>query len=75
VTDFDPRYMVKQYVAVVRSRTGTRFRVFKTGDDRWYLFDPLDRDDCSLCNAFPVKASDLRSELRRALRHGWGNSL
>ena len=68
-------YMVKQYVAVVRSRSGLRFRVFETGDPQFYLFDPLDRYDCSCCNAFPVRKSDLRPEIRRALRHGWGNSL
>jgi hypothetical protein len=67
--------MVKQYVAVVRSRWGQRFRVFKTGDDRWYLFDPLDKDDCSTCSQFPVLKSSLRSDIRRALSHGVGNSL
>jgi hypothetical protein len=70
-----PELGVKQYVAVIRSQaTGVRFRVFTTGSDRHYLFDPLDEDGCSLCNAFPVLKSDLKPELRRALRHGWGNS-
>jgi hypothetical protein len=71
----DRRYQVKQYVAVVRSRTGMRFRVFETGDAQWYLFDPLSADDCSLCNQFPVRKKDLRPDIRRALAHGYGNSL
>jgi hypothetical protein len=68
-------YMVKQYVAVVKSRTGQRFRVFETGDPKFYLFDPLDKDDCSGCIQFPVRKADLRPDIRRALSHGYGNSL
>ena len=71
----DRRYMVKQYVAVVQNHRGRRFMVFCTGDDRYYLFDPLDRDGCSLCTGFPVKKTDLRRDLRSALAHGWGNVL
>jgi hypothetical protein len=71
----DPRYMVKQYVAVVRNARGIRLRVFKTGDEKFYLFDPLDENDCSRCNAFPVRKSLLRPDIRRALAHGYGNSL
>ncbi len=61
--------------AVVRSRvTGVRFRVFTTGDDRYYLFDPLDEHDCSRCMSFPVLKADLKPEIRRALRQGyWKN--
>ena len=70
----DRRYQVKQYVAVVRSRW-CRFRVFATGDARWYLFDQLDEHGCSTTLQFPVKKSDLKPEIRRALAHGWGNSL
>lgn len=72
---FAPELQVKQYVAVVRSARGIRFRVFETGDARYYLFDPLDAHDCSYCNSFPVLKKDLRPDIRRALRHGWGNSL
>lgn len=71
----DRRYMVKQYVAVVANARGQRFRVFQTGDDKWYLFDPLDPNDCSGCIAFPVEKKNLRDDLRRALSHGVGNSL
>ena len=69
------RLMVKQYVAVVANRRGQRFRVFTTGDDQYYLFDPLDAHDCSGCIGFPVRKKDLRTDIRRALSHGWGNSL
>lgn len=68
-------YMVKQYVAVVKNNRGTRFRVFETGDSRYYLFDVLDENDCSCCLQFPVRKTDLLLDIRRALRHGVGNSL
>lgn len=72
----DPRYQVKQFVSRLRSpSTGARFNVFKTGDEKYYLFDPIDKDGCSYCNSFPVKKSDLLPEYRRALTHGWGNTL
>lgn len=70
-----PELGVKQYVAVIRSpRTGQRFRVFTTGSDRHYIFDPIDAHGCSYCVGFPVLKADLEPEIRRALRHGWGNS-
>ncbi len=75
MTGFDRRYQVMQHVAVVQNATGMRFRVYRTGEAGWYLFDPLDADGCSLCRAFPVRTSDLRPDLRRALAHGWGNCL
>jgi hypothetical protein len=69
-------YGVKKYVAVVRSPvTGVRFRVFTTGDDRYYLFDALDPRGCSWGLQFPVLKKSLRRDIARALRHGWGNSL
>jgi hypothetical protein len=72
----DRRYMVKQYVAVVRTQTGQRFRVFETGNEKWYLFDPLVPGcDSSGCIQFPVEKRRLRDDLRRALSHGRGNSL
>jgi hypothetical protein len=75
MADF-PRYlMVKQYVAVVRSRTGQRFRVFTTGDDKYYLFDPVAQDGCSGCIGFPVLKASLRREVRSMLNRGCGNSL
>jgi hypothetical protein len=36
--NFDPRCQVKQYVAVVQNRRGSRFMVFQSGDDKYYLF-------------------------------------
>jgi hypothetical protein len=68
----DRRYMVKQYVAELQGKYG-RFRVYRTGDDKYYLFDPLDKDDCSGCIAFPVLKADLKKDVRRALAHGWGH--
>ena len=67
---------VKQYVAVVANTRGQRFCVFKTGDEKYYLFDPLIGDtSMSAGNPFPVAKKSLRDDLRRALLHGWGNSL
>lgn len=68
-------YMVKQYVAVVANQRGQRFRVFTTGDEKFYYFDPLGPDDCSGCIGFPVRKADLRREIRVALAKGVGNSL
>jgi hypothetical protein len=63
---------VKQYVAVVRGQHG-RFRVFETGDARFYLFDQIDAAGSSTCLQFPVLKRDLVPVVRRALRHGYGN--
>lgn len=68
------RYGVKQYVAVVQG-PWCRFQVFQTGDDKYYLFDPLHPDyGTSMCMAFPVLKKELRDDLRRALAHGCGNA-
>lgn len=67
--DMDRRYMVKQYVGRVQGKRAC-FQVFESGDPKYYLFDPLDRDGCSLCNQFPILKKDLKDDVRRALRHG-----
>jgi hypothetical protein len=67
--------MVQQYVGEVRTPTGC-FRVFRTGDEHFYLFDPFDpRTGASGCIGFPVEKARLRDDLRRALSHGWGLDL
>ena len=65
-------YQVKQYVACVKSRWA-RFMVFRTGDDKYYLFSQLDPNGCATGLQFPVKKSDLKPDIKRALAHGWGN--
>ena len=67
-------YMVKQYIAVVRNRRGAKFMVFNSGDEKYYLFCPLDRDGCQGTNQFPVRKTELRRDIRSALAHGWGNA-
>jgi hypothetical protein len=67
-------YGVKQFVARIKNARGQRFNVFTTGDDKYYFFDPIDRFDCSYCMGFPVLKKNLRDDIRRALRHGWGNT-
>ncbi|MEV7264683.1 hypothetical protein AB0N38_14135 [Micromonospora aurantiaca] len=60
---------VKQFVAEVNGRFGFRFRVFITGDDRYYLFVCVQNSDITV----PVRKADLRADVRAALRHGWGH--
>lgn len=64
--------MVKQYVAEIVLARGIRFRVFRTGDDKFYLFDPCAPDGTSGCVQFPVLKSRLRNDIRRALANGVG---
>jgi hypothetical protein len=69
----DRRLMVKQWVGEILAEHGAKFRVFTTGDDRWYLFDPIGPDGCSGCVSFPVLKSRLKpgvipQGLGRALR-------
>lgn len=71
---FAPAYQVKQYVAEIANRRGQRFRVFETGDPKFYLFDPLTPDGCSGCVQFPVRKTDLRREIRSVLRNGRGHA-
>lgn len=72
----DRRYQVMQYVAVVRGRWG-RFMVFKTGDPKFYLFQPLlgDTTIAAEIQAFPIAKADLQPWVRSMLAHGCGNSL
>ena len=69
---FDVRYQVKQYVAVVKGAFA-RFRVFETGDSKFYLFSMIDDNDCDTGLQWPVRKKDLRDDVRRALAHGYGN--
>jgi hypothetical protein len=75
VKGFAPEMQVKQYVAVVRSKSGVRFRVFQTGDQKFYLFSSIAPDGREGELQFPVLKTNLRDDIRRALAHGWGNSL
>jgi hypothetical protein len=73
---FPPWLGVTQYVAVYRNRWGQRFAVFRTGDDRYYLFSALLGESSMHGDvAFPVEKARLRDDLRRALAHRHGNSL
>ena len=65
-----PEMQVKQYVAEVNGALGARWRVFRTGSDRHYLF---------VCTAncliqMPVLKSRLNPEVRRALAAGAGHA-
>ncbi len=71
---FPPCLQVKQHVAVVKNARGLRFRVFVTGDPRFYLFSAIAPDGSEGALQFPVRKTDLRPDIRRAFANGWGNS-
>lgn len=64
--------MVMQYLGEIYTMTpwGTpsQFRVFRCGDDKWLLFDPIDSYGCSILQQFPVKRADLKPHVRRTFR-------
>jgi len=64
---FDRRYQVQKYVAVVANRRGSRFMVFETGDDKYYLFSQLYPGPTLIQTGlqFPVLKKDLREDIRR----------
>jgi hypothetical protein len=61
---------VKQWVAEVNGAFGSRWRVFRTGSDRHYLFQLVQNTDI----AVPVLRKDLRPDVRRALANGCGHA-
>lgn len=69
----DQRYMVKRYLARVRSPRGRLFEVFSTGLPGWLLFCLIDGADVHGNGGyqtglqFPVRRSDLRREISRAI--------
>ncbi len=65
-----PEIMVRQFVAEVNGAFGSRWCVFTTGDDRYYMFVLTQNPDISK----PVRKSDLRPDVRSALAHGWGHA-
>ena len=62
-------YQVKQYVGRVEGSLCS-FRVFETGDARFWLFSQVDDRDCDTGLQFPVRKSDLIPEVGYALRRG-----
>lgn len=70
----DRRYMVQQYVAVVKNPRGQKFMVFRTGDEKFYLFVVLTPDGCCSDIQFPVRKTSLTRPIGSALAHGWGNA-
>jgi hypothetical protein len=68
-TRFPPEMQVKQFVAEVNGAFGSRWRVFNTGDARYYLFVLVQNPDISK----PVRKTDLQPDVRRALAHGVGH--
>jgi hypothetical protein len=64
---------VMQFVAEVQGEF-SRFRVFRTGLDAYYLFDQLDPQGCSTGLQFPVLKRNLQPKIRSALANGVGHA-
>jgi hypothetical protein len=69
-----PEMQVTQWVGEVEGEF-TRWRVFRTGSARHYLFDQVDARGCSTGLQVPVLKSDLHPDIRRALARGYGRAL
>jgi hypothetical protein len=67
---FPPELQVKQYVAEVNGGFGSRWWVFRTGSDKYYLFTCVQNPSFSI----PVLKTSLRDDVRRALSHGVGHA-
>jgi hypothetical protein len=67
---FPPELQVRQYVAEVTGARGSRWRVFRTGSDRHYLFSSVDNPTFSV----PVLKTSLRDDVRSALANGYGHA-
>jgi hypothetical protein len=67
---FPPELQAKQHVAEVSGRFGSRWRVYRTGSDRHYLFVLV--QNSMIYNV--VRKSDLNPEIRSALANGWGHA-
>jgi len=61
---------VKQFVAELDGAFGTRWQVFRTGDDAYYLFVCKQNSDFQV----PVHKTSLSPGVRRALAHGAGHA-
>jgi hypothetical protein len=69
MTGFASEMQPKGYVAEINGRFGTRYRVFTTGNPKYYLFVCI--EDCRI--QFPVLKARLRPDVRKALAHGMGD--
>lgn len=65
-----PEMQVTQFVAEVNGAFGSRWRVFRTGSSKHYLFVLAQNSDISK----PVLKTDLQPAVRSALAHGWGHT-
>jgi hypothetical protein len=70
VAEFPPELQVKQYVAEVNGAFGFRWRVYRTGSSRYYLFECVQNTNFRV----PVLISSLQPEIRSALAHGVGHA-
>lgn len=72
----DPRHMVKRYLARIRPANGYVFDVFSTGCTGWLLFCPIAGTNRYGNGGYqtglqiPVRRTDLRTEVRRAIPQG-----
>jgi len=64
-----PELMARQFVAEVNGAFGSRWRVFTTGNERYYLFVLAQNPAIGK----PVRKLDLQPRVRSALAHGQGH--
>jgi hypothetical protein len=67
------KYEAKQFVAIVQGRWN-KLAVFETGDPDYYLFVVLDPQGNMTSIHIPTPKKDLRPEVARALKAGYGNA-
>jgi hypothetical protein len=66
------RFMgVTRHIGIVRTSYAD-FRVFKTGDPKYYLFCMLDKNGCDTGIHHPILKTRLKNEVKSALANGCG---
>ena len=68
---FHKSFQVKQYIAEVYSKRNG-FKVFRTGDPKFYLFCQMDKTGCDAGLHIPVLKRRLQRNIARGLANGWG---
>lgn len=65
---------VKRFVATIKNGSELKFMVFKTSNEKYYLFCPI-KDGIMSTLQIPVAKKDLRNDIKKMLNKGYGNCL
>lgn len=71
---YSPELQVKQFVSSIQNNSGIKFIVFKTGNEKYYLFCPI-KDGIMSTLQIPIAKKDLRNNIRKMLNNGYGNCI